>query len=141
MVVTVHVRLAALLAKVAVTAVSTDIDTEQVPVPLHPPPVQPVNLEPVAAVAVRTTVSVELYVAEQAVPQLIPVGFDVTVPVPDPEWVTMSVFCTSVKVAVTDLAAVIDTVQVPVPEQAPDQPVKLEPFTGVAVKTTEAVEL
>ena len=41
------------------------------------------------------------------------------------------------KVAVTDLAAVIETLQGPVPVQAPDQPVKVEPVDGVAVSVTE----
>jgi len=40
------------------------------------------------------------------------------------------------KVAVTLLAADIVTVQVPVPEQAPDQPVKVEPLVAVAVRVT-----
>jgi hypothetical protein len=40
------------------------------------------------------------------------------------------------KFAVTAVAAVIDTVQVPVPVQAPDQPVNTEPAEGVAVRTT-----
>jgi hypothetical protein len=38
------------------------------------------------------------------------------------------------KVAVTDCAALIVTVQVPVPAQAPPQPPKVEPLAGVAVK-------
>ena len=43
----------------------------------------------------------------------------------------------SVNWAVTDVAAVIDTTQVPVPEQPPpDHPVKVEPVDGVAVKVT-----
>jgi hypothetical protein len=41
--------------KVAVTAVATLIDTVQVPLPLQPPPDQPVKLEPALALAVRTT--------------------------------------------------------------------------------------
>jgi len=40
-------------------------------------------------------------------------------------------------VAVTDLALIIETVQVPVPVQAPDQPAKLEPSAGIAVSITE----
>ncbi len=41
------------------------------------------------------------------------------------------------KVAVTDRASLMETWQVPVPEQAPDQPVKLEPPVGVAVNVTD----
>src|SRR5262245_19823227 len=37
------------------------------------------------------------------------------------------------KAAVTDLACVMDTVQVPVPEQAPLQPAKVEPDAAAAV--------
>ena len=44
--------------------------------------------------------------------------------------------------AVTDLLAVIETVQVPVPEQpSPDQPVKVEPEAGLAVRATDVPEL
>jgi hypothetical protein len=45
------------------------------------------------------------------------------------------------KLAVTDLAAVIATVQVPVPEQAPDHPLKVKPVDGVAVSTTLVPEV
>ena len=41
--------------KLAVTNVPVVIDTVHVPVPEHPAPDQPVNVEPGAAVAVRTT--------------------------------------------------------------------------------------
>ena len=42
----------------------------------------------------------------------------------------------TVKVAVTLLAALILTTQLPVPVQAPLQPVKVEPVVGVAVRVT-----
>lgn len=41
--------------KVAVTDSSAFMVTEQVPVPEQPPPLQPANVEPEAAVAVRVT--------------------------------------------------------------------------------------
>ena len=41
--------------------------------------------------------------------------------------------------AVTLLAAAMITVQLPVPEQAPDQPVKLEPASAEAVSVTEVL--
>jgi hypothetical protein len=44
-------------------------------------------------------------------------------------------------VAVTDRAAVIDTVQELVPVQAPDQPVKVLVDEGVAVSVTEVPDV
>jgi hypothetical protein len=41
--------------KVAVTAVAVERDREQVPVPEHPPPLQPENVEPGSGLAVRVT--------------------------------------------------------------------------------------
>jgi hypothetical protein len=60
----------------------------QVPVPEQPPPLQLVKLEPAAAVAVRVTDVPKL--AEQVVPQLMPLGLLVTVPLPVPAGVTVS---------------------------------------------------
>jgi len=64
------------------------MDTVQVPVPTHPPPVQPVKVDPAAGVAVNVT-SVPLKYCMLQVPdgptlQLMPAGVDVTVPLPDP---------------------------------------------------------
>jgi hypothetical protein len=42
-------------AKFAVTIVSADSETVQAPVPEHPPPLQPVNIEPAAGDAVNVT--------------------------------------------------------------------------------------
>ncbi len=46
-----------------------------------------------------------------------------------------------VKVAVTLLALIIDTIQEPVPVQLPLHPVKVELASGVAVRVTEAPEI
>ena len=47
-------------------------------------------------------------------------------------------FGTRAKDAVTERSAVIDTVQVPVPEHPPDQPVKVEPEAAAAERVTVA---
>jgi hypothetical protein len=66
-----------------------------------------------------------------------PVTSDVTVPLPVPALVTVSVNVASVKVAVTFLVAVIETVQGLLPVQPPPvQLVKAEPVPAVAVRTT-----
>jgi hypothetical protein len=75
-------------------------------------------------------------VAEHVAPQLIPAGLEVTVPLPVPALLTDSVNVCTLKVAVTDVAAFIVTEQVPVPEQAPLQPAKVEPPAGAAVSVT-----
>ena len=62
-------------------------------------PVQPPKVEPLAGVAVNVTVVPLLYKAEQVLPQLIPAGLLVTVPLPVPDevavftTVTVSVYC------------------------------------------------
>src|SRR5436309_12793990 len=48
----------------------------------------------------------------------------------------LSVKVVNAKVAVTEVAAVMVTVQVPVPVQPPLQPVKVEPGAGTAVNVT-----
>ena len=61
-------------------------------------------------------------------------------PVPVPDFVTVRLYWFRVKAAVTDFAASIVTEQVPVPVQAPLQPVKVDPVAGAAVKVTEPPE-
>src|SRR5439155_6064931 len=123
--------------KVAVTVLPADSVTTHVPVAPHPPPVQPVKVEPAAGVALRVTTVPLSKLAVHAAPQVIPAGELVTVPLPVPAGVTVKVKVWSVKVAVTVVAPESVTVQVPVPEQAPPvQPVKVEPTAGAAVSVT-----
>lgn len=69
-----------------------------------------------------------------------PAGLLVTVPEPVPLLLTFNRYVFSVKLAVTDRAVLMATVQVPVPEQPPPlQPVKVEPVEGVEVKVTEVL--
>ena len=66
-----------------------------------------------------------------------PIGLLVTVPTPEPVLFTVSVKACTAKVAVTVVAALRVTLQVPVPEQLPPlQPEKVEPAAGVAVRVT-----
>ena len=62
-----------------------------------------------------------------------------TVPAPVPSLATVSAKLAVVllNVAVTLRAAVIDTVQVPVPVHAPLQPANVEPLAAAAVSVTD----
>jgi hypothetical protein len=71
----------------------------------------------------------------QVEPQLIPAGVELTVPVPRPAFVSASVLFVS-NLALAVRAALIVRAQVPVPEQAPDQPMKDDPAEAVAVSVT-----
>jgi len=74
---------------------------------------------------------------EQVAPQVIPAGLELTEPEPTPPLLTVKVSVCRVNCAVTDVAAVTETTQVPVPEQPlPDHPVKVDPVEGVAVSVT-----
>jgi len=82
---TVSMAVVTFAVKVAVTVVSTVGATTQGPVPLHPPPDQPVKLDPAAAVAVKLTDTPFGTPSEHWVlplPQLITGGVLVTVPLP-----------------------------------------------------------
>ena len=65
-------------------------------------PDQPVNLEPEDALAFSVTDAPSWKVALHVVPQLIPDGFDVTLPVPVPALATVNVARTIWKFAVTE---------------------------------------
>jgi hypothetical protein len=121
---------------VAVTERAALIVAVQVPAPAQPAPDQPAKLEPGAAVAVRVTVVPWTKLAVQTAPQLMPAGDESTVPEPAPVLVTVSV-CAALKPASTLRAELIVTVHVvELPEQSPDQPVKIEPADAVAVSVT-----
>src|SRR5438445_11169789 len=84
------VKLMLLMAKVAVTACAALIVTLQAPVPVQLP-LQPVKVEPAAGAAVKVTAVPLVNEAEQVAPQEIPAGLLVTVPLPAPALVTVSV--------------------------------------------------
>jgi len=131
-------------AKFAVTMVLVVTASVHGLVPEQPPPDQPVKAEPVAGVAVRTTLAVGAKEAAQVAPQsmlVVAAGVDVdaTVPVPSPARTMVKVLDGSEKVAVTVVAAASATVQVLVPEHPPpDQPTNTEPVAAAAVRTTLA---
>ena len=77
--------------KFALTDFAASTVTEHVPVPEQLPPLHPVKVEPLAAVAVSVTLVPALNDAEQAVPQSMPEGLLVTVPLPAPDLVTVIV--------------------------------------------------
>src|SRR5438105_4295474 len=76
----------------AVTVVSAVMVTVQGPVPVHPPPLQPVKIDPVAATGVSSTGPLKgALCVLQLGPQVMPAGTEVTVPVPVPDFVNVSV--------------------------------------------------
>jgi hypothetical protein len=78
-------------SKVAVTEEVPLIVTAQVPVPEQPAPVQPVKVEPAAGVAVKVTAVPLANAAEHVAPHEMPAGALVTVPIPAPALLTVSV--------------------------------------------------
>src|SRR5437016_4980141 len=77
--------------KVAVTVVAAETVTTHDPVPEHPPPFQPLKVEPAAGAAVSVTAVPLAKLAVHVAPQLIPAGALVTVPLPVPAGVTVRV--------------------------------------------------
>jgi hypothetical protein len=100
-------------------------------------PLQPTNVELRDGVAVSVTDVPPTNDAAHSLPQLIPPGDDVTVPLPRPCLVTVSEYVTREKVAVTLRAWLMVTLHVEfVPLHAPDQRTNFEPDDGDAVRTT-----
>jgi len=123
-------------AKVAVTDLAASMVTWQVPAVPEQAPLHPVKADPTAAVAVRVTTVPGAKLAEHDVPQSIPSGLLVTLPLPAPAFVNVRVGAV-LKVAVTLRAALMVTLQVlPAPVQAPLHPANTEPTAGVAVRVT-----
>ncbi|HSN13875.1 MAG TPA: hypothetical protein VLT61_04535, partial [Anaeromyxobacteraceae bacterium] len=119
----------------ATTSTDELIVTVQEPVPLHPPPLHPVKVELAPGVASSVTTVPGVKVSVQSAPQLIPVP--VTVPVPAPDFVIVSVYGNSANCASTAVVASTVTVQPPVPLQPPPlQPTKIEAAPGVASSVT-----
>lgn len=120
----------------AFTEAAAVIVTVHVPVPEHPPPLHPPNVAAPVGAAVKVTVVPWPYTSLQSAPHEMPAGDEVTVPEPVPDFVVVNVYVFSVNAAFTLAAAVIDTVQVPVPVQAPLQPENVEPADGDTVSVT-----
>jgi len=76
----------------AFTVVFAERDKVHVPVPEQPPPDQPANFELAFGTAVKVMDVPPPKDALQVAPQLMPAGLLVTVPLPLPDLVTVSVF-------------------------------------------------
>src|SRR5437764_8448591 len=100
-----------------------------VPVPLQAP-LQPVKVEPAAAVAVSVTDVPEANAAEQVAPQSIPAGELVTVPEPVPALVTVSVCVATATVAGAATAWFVATIDVQAPRQSTGQPASVVCWGG-----------
>src|SRR5262245_41497415 len=125
---------------IAVTVCAALIVTVQAPLPVQAP-VQLVKAEPAVGVAVKVTMVLLLNENEQDEPQLMPAGVLVTLPAPPPTLFTVRTKVGTVKLAVTVVAAFIDTTQDPAPLQAPLQPVKTEPVAAVGLRVTLVLKL
>src|SRR2546425_5087145 len=125
------------LEDVAVTGrLSFIVSVHVAAVPPHAPP-QPLNRAWVPGVAVSVTVAPTLKLAEQLDPQVIPAGLLVTAPPAEPRVPTVNVTVLSVNVAVTVVAALTVTVQVPGPLHPPPlHPPNTDPAAAAAVNMT-----
>jgi len=120
----------------AVTFLPDVIGTIQAPVP-EQSPLHCLNCQPVSACGVRVTLVSSLYCPEQSPGQSIPAGELVTLPDPSTETVRA---CWMVELisntARTYLNDVTETVQAPVPEQAPPHCLNCQPESACGVRVT-----
>src|SRR5262245_16968694 len=121
-------------AKVAATDRAALMVTLQAAAPEQAPD-QPLKTDRAVAAAVSVNTVPYLKACAHVVPQVIPTGFEVTAPRPFPVLVSVSDLSDS-NLAVTARSEPIATVQVPLPEQAPDQPTNVDPAAAVAVSFT-----
>ena len=129
------VTVTVLRVKFAVTAWAAVIGTVQVPVPVQAP-LQPEKDDPEVAVGVSVTDVPLSYGATQVPGQLMPAGLLVTVPEPEPAFVTVKLNC-AVKIASTAIGEV-PTVKLhaPLPEHWPPQFLNTEPAAADWDKVT-----
>ena len=127
-----------LLVKFAVIDWVAFMVTVQGPLPAHAPD-HPVKLELPTGLALKETTLPGARFCEQVAVQLMVDGRKVTVPAPVPIMFRVRVYDCRSKLAVTEAAVPMGTVQIPVPKHAPDQPVNIEFASGVAVKVTRVV--
>ena len=126
-------------SNVGVAAVLVSRVSLHVPVPVHGPD-HPAKVVPASGADVNTTAVPLGKLAVQLCGQLIPAGVLVTVPAPLPTLFTVSWMgeAVALKVAVTEVAAFREMVQVVlVPLQPPDQSANLEPDLAAAVSLTD----
>jgi hypothetical protein len=124
-------------AAVALRALlASTLHTGLLPAPAQSP-LQPENTLPASALATRVTRDPLAKPAPQVLPQTMPPGALITLPLPEPVRAALTVTgASSAKVAPTVVAALTVSVQGAVPLQAPDQPVKVEPAAAEAVSVT-----
>src|SRR5205807_583515 len=122
--------------KVALTDPAAVMEREHVVTVPVQAPLQPEKLAPAAGFAVNRTAVPLAKFALQVLRQTTPAGVLAGEPEPLPAKVTVRGEVAILKVAVADCAAVMFTLQVPVPEQAPLQPAKVPPAAAVGVKVT-----
>src|SRR5437763_842523 len=120
---------------------SVVIESSQVVAVPAQAPVQPANVEPVAGVALKTTLVPSSNCAVQVEPQSIPAGLDEMRPAPAPDGVTVTLClpgaagATASKVTKTLVSATTLRAQPPRPVHPPPQPANCQPGSGTGVRT------